>query len=452
MPSRTLISFCLARLLSLPRAVPQGVPMAMLVALTVIAPCLPGQQPALRAGLASVDITPSTLDQMYGYTNRKCGPASGVHDPLYAKVLYLEAGDARMAIVTMDLGSMESRTLFGRVAEELQIPLLLLAPSHTHSAPRFLPPSSSDDPPTPYLAELESKVFTAIQQAKGDTFPATLGVGDGWMQLGYNRLTLRPDGRARAVFDNLQRIPYGPVDSEFKLLQVSDLQGRARALLIHYAAHPVVLGSTSCVYSADYPGVLQARVETAIPGVQAMFVQGAAGCTNPLFQGRTGDNEKDLATMTTMGEILAEAVLASVKTIQPLPESPDAPAAISWRTKTLHFRDRWEPSETMSLGISTVLINGKIALATVPGEPFLEIQTGWKQQADVPHAFFYGYTQTTPDRWPGYIPDIRSAAYGGYGADSSTRIEVGAAERILNEHRIQLYDLKGMWRTKAGPP
>ncbi|MCW5963375.1 MAG: hypothetical protein KIT83_05005 [Bryobacterales bacterium] len=410
---------------------------------------LEGQEPPLRAGLSRVDITPSFFGPMYGYSNRRCGDASSVHDRLHAKVLYLEAAGNRMAIVTMDLGSMEAPNLFRRVTEELHIPLLLLAPSHTHSAPRFLPPLRSKDEPSPYLAELEEKLFQAIREAMREPFEARLSIARGSSQLGYNRLLLRDDGRARAVFDNLERLPYGPVDPEFVLLQVSDLQDQPRALLMHYAAHPVVLGSTSCVYSADFPGVLQARVESAVPGVQAMFVQGAAGCTNPLFQGRTGDQEKDLATMTKMGELLAEEVLRSVKTLAPI---ADAPASIGHRTRTLRFPDRWDPSEHVSLGMSTVLINGQIAIATVPGEPFLEMQTRWKREADAAHPLFFGYTQTTPDRWPGYIPDIRSAAYGGYGADTSTTIAVGAAEEIINQHRIQLYDLKGMWHKEPGRP
>ena len=62
----------------------------------------------LKAGVARVEITPSTFMPMYGYANRKCGPANGTHDPLTAKVLVLEAGDSRMALVTTDLGSLVS--------------------------------------------------------------------------------------------------------------------------------------------------------------------------------------------------------------------------------------------------------------------------------------------------------------------------------------------------------
>ena len=54
--------------------------------------------------------------------------------------------------------------------------------------------------------------------------------------------------------------------------------------------------------------------------------------------------------------------------------------------------------------------------------------------------------------WPGYLPDIRSAAYGGYGADASTRIEIGAGETIMQHHLINLYRLREMWLDKPGKP
>src|SRR5215471_7523075 len=81
----------------------------------------------LKAGVARVEITPSSFMQMYGYANRKCGPANGTHDPLFAKALVLEAGDSRIAIVTMDLGAIVSENLRHDVASKLNIPVLLLS-------------------------------------------------------------------------------------------------------------------------------------------------------------------------------------------------------------------------------------------------------------------------------------------------------------------------------------
>src|SRR5207248_854193 len=148
------------------------------------------------------------------------------------------------------------------VASKLHIPLLLLAASHSHSTPIYLKQSGDTQGASPYLAELEGKVFGAIDEAARNLFAARLGIGRGSLQLGYNRLLPRDDGRSRALFDNLERIPYGPVDPEYTLLRVEDASGNPRALLVHYACHAVVLGPTNCKYSADYPGVLQSRVET----------------------------------------------------------------------------------------------------------------------------------------------------------------------------------------------
>ena len=420
----------------------------------VLALLLPGVASAaeLKAGIARVEITPSAFMTMYGYANRKCGPANGTHDPLFAKVLVLEVGESRMALVTADLGSFVSDNLRRDVVSKLGIPVLLLSASHTHSAPAFLPFGSapaSDDVSRAYLAEIERKIFGAIETASRSMFPARLGVGKGSLQLGYNRLLLRDDGRARAVFDNLDRVPYGPVDPEVVLLRVEDQEGRARALLVHYAVHAVVLGPTSCKYSADYPGVVQSTVERELEGTQVMFVQGGAGDVNPLFQGRSGREADDFAVMEKMGQLLAAEVLRANKGVKPLAPVIDP---IKVRSEVITFADRWEKDKTIDVGITTILVGREIAIATVPGEPLHKLQKMWKEQADVPHPLFYGYTFSSGGTWAGYIPDLRSAAYGGYGADASTRIEVGAGEKIVLRHLTFLYDLLGMWKDKPGRP
>lgn len=425
--------------------------------LCVLAPLALAQTPEFRAGLARVDITPDGSMPMYGYRNRKCGPATGTHDPLMAKVLVLEAGDARMAIVTLDLGSIVSENLRRDVTGKLGIPTLLLAASHTHSGPSYLEPAGTGAglrpppgrEPHPYLLEMEKKVLEAIQQAAASMFPARLGVGRGALQLGYNRLLLRDTGRARALFDNLQRVPYGPVDPEYVVLRVDDQGGNPKALLVHYAAHAVVLGPTNCKYSADYPGAMQAKVESDLPGVQCMFVQGGAGDINPLFQGRKGVESEDFALVDQMGQLLAGAV---VKTARPIRTSVPEKPSIQTAGAVLKFANRWEPDQSLEVGITTVLLNGEIGIATVPGEPHHRLQTYWKSHADVPVALFYGYTYSSGGMWPGYIPDLRNAAYGGYGADVTTQVEIGAAERIMERHRIHLYRLRGMWRDKPGLP
>ena len=409
-------------------------------------------QAELRAGVSRAEITPAALMQMYGYANRKCGPATGTHDPLLAQALVLEAGGSRLAIVTLDLGSMISDNLRKEIAAKLGIPVVLLSASHTHSAPSFLPFGSSPtkDPAAPaYLAEVERKIFDVVERASNAMAPATLGVARGFIQLGYNRLLPRDDGRTRALFDNLERVPYGPVDPEVVLLRVDGLDGRPLALVVHYAAHSVVLGPTNCKYSADYPGVMKAAVSRALPGTEVMFVQGGAGDINPLFQGRSGVEDADFRVVERMGTLLAEEVIRANSRITAVPAGVEG---ITSRSEIIAFRDRWDPTITMDVGVTTVLINGAVAIAAVPGEPLHRLQRIWKERAEVPVPLFYGYTFSAGGTWAGYIPDLRSAAHGGYGADASTRIEIGAGERIMERHLINLYDMQKRWLEKPGPP
>lgn len=401
----------------------------------------------LEAGLAKVEITPSVSMPMYGYANRKCGPSNGTHDPLFAKVLVLRDGPSMLGIVTADLGSLVSPRLHEEAGRRGIRPLLLAA-SHSHSTPAFLPPSVPTEQGAPYLREVEDKILAALDQARQSLFPARFGIGRGQIQAGYNRLLLREDGRARALFDNLERIPLGPVDPEFMILRVDDRAGQPKAILTHYATHSVVLGSTNCKYSADYPGVLQSTVEAAFPGAQAMFVQGAAGDINPLFMARSGRENDDFAVVRKFGELIAGAVIPVARRVATAPWS----GPIRHTTETLRFSERWEKAKSVDVGLTTVLIGREVALAALPGEPLHRLQTRWKQEADVPHAFFYGYTDSTGVTWPGYLPDLRSAAYGGYGADVTTRIEIGAGERLVQQHLIHLYGLRGLWRDQPGKP
>jgi hypothetical protein len=131
---------------------------------------------------------------------------------------------------------------------------------------------------------------------------------------------------------------------------------------------------------------------------------------------------------------------------------PAAAGPIRFQSTALTFRDRWDKDQTLSAGLTTVLIGKEIAIAAVPGEPLHRLQTEWKRRAAVPFPLFYGYTWSGTGGWPGYIPDLESAASGGYGADNATRIEVGAAERIVDQHLINLYGLLGMWREQPGRP
>jgi hypothetical protein len=192
---------------------------------------------------------------------------------------------------------------------------------------------------------------------------------------------------------------------------------------------------------------MQAKVEATLAGTQVMFVQGGAGDINPLMMARSGREDDDFAVVKKMGELLADAVIRVNKTVAPV---PPAPAGILAKSEMLTLADRWDKTQTLDVGITTVLINGSVALAAMPGEPMHRLQRMWKEQAEVAVPLFYGYTFSAGGTWAGYIPDLRSAAHGGYGADVTTRVEIGAGERLVQRHLINLYGLLGMWHDKPG--
>jgi hypothetical protein len=76
----------------------------------------------------------------------------------------------------------------------------------------------------------------------------------------------------------------------------------------------------------------------------------------------------------------------------------------------------------------------------MPGEPFVDFQMDWRNRCPVPESFFMGYT----DGDFGYFPTIRAATYGGYGAaNTATRIELGAGDRMVNDALIRVYEFLG---------
>jgi hypothetical protein len=61
----------------------------------------------------------------------------------------------------------------------------------------------------------------------------------------------------------------------------------------------------------------------------------------------------------------------------------------------------------------------------------------------VRHAYLFGYCCNSGDEWPSYLPDLDSAARGGYGASDTTVAEVGAGERLVDIGLRQLFTLRG---------
>lgn len=415
----------------------------------------------LRAGVARVEITPPAGEQMWGYEDRR-QPAAGMLDPLYARVLVLDAAPHRLALVTLDLGRSFGPGSLARLREAAArssgISCLLVAASHTHSAP-VIRDEYRDAPPAWERAALE-KIGHAIEEAAGELQPARIGVGTGAVYIGHNRLRVNADGSVSWFERNPTRIPTAPVDPTLTVLRIDRADRTPLAVLTNYACHPVVFGADNLRYSADFPGVMNRVVEQQLGGgVQSFFLQGAPGDINPYYA--VTPVEQDAAGRRDWtGERLGQEAARVAKHIQSrVVDSPSIEFAES--TLTVHLRwdiEKFRAALLKFLGpdgmeiygahivpeirlpVTTVLIDREIAVATMPGEPFVDFQMNWRDRCPVRHALLLGYT----NGYNGYFPTIAAASRGGYGAASaSTWVEPGAGERMVDTAVTKVYEMLG---------
>jgi hypothetical protein len=417
------------------------------LALALTGPCRCGEQAAIMAGTAKVDITPPVGGRMWGYDGR--GVSTGVHDPLYARVVVLSSAETKVAIVSWDVCEFQSPRL-RRQVQEKGIPHLLLASTHTHGGPDLY---QKDFPSKekPWLRTVEERVLGAILDADSRMFPAYISAAEGEIQLGYNRIRRERNGLGTTWFENPERIPFGPVDPTVGVIRIKDDQGKVRAVLVPYACHPVVLGPKNTLISADYPGPMTDDVERALGnGAVCLFIQGGGGDINPLFLARGTDTEENFAMVRKMGLLLAEEVRKTLGWMDRGPGKSEQLRAMSGAATVPH---RWEPDKKLTLGVASLLINSEIGIVSLPGEPFHWFQRDLRARSELPHTYLFGYTDNSFQDWPDYyLPDIQSAAHAGYGASDATNAGLGAGEQLVNLGLIQLYSMRGMFRDKPWRP
>lgn len=423
-----------------------------------------------KAAVAKADITPPPGLPMYGYLDRLKDKKSstGTLDPLYARVLVIEAGDKRLALITLDLGRTfnqeELAELQERVTKSAGISYLLVTASHTHSGPNILDHYPGNRPPAWETAALD-KIVATVSEAAARLTDARIAIGHGQVYIGYNRRQVRSDGTVTMLWTNPERQPTSPLDPSVLVMRIDDRAGTPLAIVVNYACHPVVLGPDNLEYSADYVARMRSTVEAAFDNRPlCFFLQGADGDINPYYA-TTTLADGALARRDWTGEQLGEEAIHVAKAIRTdVPGSPSIDFAddllrlqLRWPVAQfregllntygpLVFEDHAEliaqdpPPDHLDVRVTTVLLNKNIVLVGMPGEPFVDFQISFRDRCPVPNAFFLGYTNGYFD----YFPTIAAASEGGYGAaDSNTYVEVGAGERMVRYALVRIYEMLG---------
>ena len=408
-----------------------------------------GEGTAFRVGAAEKDITPPPGIPMWGYGARHDRPSEGTLDPLKAQAIVIAAGDDKVAIVGTDLGRGPTEAMMSvirkEIAEKAGIRHVLISGSHSHHGPVI---ELVDEPglgrgkfdaAVKYSQELPHRLVEVILGADKALVPARIGVATETVNLNRNRHTKREPK---------------VTDPMLAVIRFDDHAGQPIAVLVNFAAHPVMTEEKRLRYSADYPGFLKNKVAAEL-ATKCVFMQGAAGDMSP--NPNPGPWEPK-----SFGETVADHVIALARSVKT--EAPAHPS-VKGLIDTFHFKTRVNLKNPLVAGIferaffpeithayarlygdslaaelNTVLLNGEIALVGGSGEFFCNHANRLKARSYVKHTFFFGYCNGHGM----YFPTIEAASEGGYGADPGVSLaELGAGERMMDRALINIYLLQG---------
>jgi neutral ceramidase len=416
-----------------------------------------GDNEKFQVGFGKREITPPVGLPMWGYGARHDKPSVGVLDAMFAKAVVIRAGGVKLAIVGLDLGRGPTAPMMEQIRREIgekaKIEYVMISGSHTHHGPvieltdRPGFGKGKYDSAVAYAKKLPQLITEAILDADKNAKPARLGIAKRTdLHLNRNRHT--------------EREPK-VTDPMLAVMRFDDLSGKPIAILVNLAAHPVMTDPRILKYSADYPGFLQKKVEAELK-TNCFFMEGAAGDMSPNPDGHDGPQK--------FGEYVGSLVSEMARTIKTAgPKKP----SIKGKVDDFVFRSRTDFSNPIvgilygraffpELGnvflaelhsgvpaeLTTVVLNGEIALVGGSGEFFCNHSRRLKERCYLPHTLFFGYCNGHSM----YFPTIEAVSEGGYGADAPVSpVEVGAGEQMMDRALINIYTMTGKIRPAVLP-
>ena len=123
-----------------------------------------------------------------------------------------------------------------------------------------------------YIENLVRQLVGLTVIANSDLQPVRVGAGSDEANVAINREEIDPEDSSILVGRN----PDGITDRSVDVLRIDTIDGVPLAVIVGYAAHPVVMGYFQYLYSQDYPGTVRSIVEKAT-NTTCLFLTGAAG-------------------------------------------------------------------------------------------------------------------------------------------------------------------------------
>jgi len=401
-----------------------------------------------KAGFAKLDITPQKPCPMWGYGDRHDMLSVGTLDPLYAKALVIQAGGDKLALVGLDMGRSPTEAMMGRIRNAVKetsgISYLMIVGSHTHYGPviELLDKDGMGkgrfDDAVAYASEFERKVTQVVNQAAGKMQDVKIGWGS--KEVEYNR-------------NRHWKSEPKPLDKELSVIRLDDMSGKPFAVIVNFAAHPTSLPPSQLLFSAEYPGQMMNAVEAEL-STNCIFMQGASGDMSTEKQGND--------TIEAFGKVLAAEALEVAKAIETaVPAKPSVagmddrlsfPSRIELHNPAVQaiFKEAFFP-ELMAMieefpgneipaQLTTILLNGRLALVGGSGEFFCTHSNRLKAQSPAEKTLFFGYCNGHHM----YFPTVAATEQGGYGASPEVSwVAIGAGEQMIDKALANLEKLTG---------
>jgi hypothetical protein len=200
--------------------------------------------------------------------------ATGVHDPIWARVWVLRQNDTTVAFFSLDavgLFKPDIDAVRGLIDPALGVDLVIGSATHCHQAPDTLgqwgPDLVTRGVNDAWMAGVRQKIADAIAEAVSKLAPARLTAGSIRVE--------DPDGGVKRYLSDTR----DPVvmDTRLHILKLDALaDGKPIVAVVNWAAHPEAAGSKNQAISSDFVHYLREDVEAAL-GAPVVYHSGALG-------------------------------------------------------------------------------------------------------------------------------------------------------------------------------
>ena len=264
----------------------------------------------MRLGFAKCCITPPVGTELGGYAGYR--PCDGVHDDLWCRAVVLEQGDARWALVTMDLLCVDEALYRKIVARAAHLGLTpektVIAAIHSHAAPVGIVPGEGplariDAGSTPEGAAFRKYSEQLVASAVATLEEATANLEGFWVR--------SAQGEIPCV--GSERHTGNPAPALATVIQCRTESGK-NLILYNYPCHPTVLSAANLTVSAD----LAWGIEQAMDGDMTVFLNGAAGDISTRFT-RQGQNFGECQRLGAMAAEELKKLLETTEFSDPTP-------------------------------------------------------------------------------------------------------------------------------------